>query len=257
VASGPNGVNPKNLNPRLLPSSSCLFLDVDGTLIDFGPSPDQVHVDEPLHRLLHDAARACGGAVALISGRSLTQLDALFGPHPWPAAGLHGLERRDSAGKLHVHGPERLPDVLLTELRQLAERHPGLLLEDKGRAVALHYRNAANIAVRLTEEVNALTETHALDGLHVQPGDYVLELKPSGITKAHAITAFMEEPPFRGRVPLFAGDDLTDLHGFEAVQSLGGCSIAVGPRVTAAHRVASPLELRLLLADFVARETLA
>lgn len=246
-----------NLPVGLRPATSCIFLDVDGTLIDFGPSPDQVHIDEPLHRLLHDAARACGGAVALISGRSLTQLDALFGPHRWPAAGLHGLERRDSAGKLHVHGPERLPDVLLTELRRLAERHPGLLLEDKGRAVALHYRNAAEIAECLTDEVNALTEMHARDGLHVQPGDYVLELKPSGITKANAITAFMDEPPFRGRVPLFAGDDLTDLHGFQAVHALGGCTIAVGPRVTAAHRVASPAELRRLLAEFVARGSIA
>ena len=82
----------------------------------------------------------------------------------------------------------------------------------------------------------------------------MLELKPSGITKAHAIRAFMEEPPFRGRTPLFAGDDLTDLHGFEAVEGIGGVSIAVGPRVTAAHRVASPAELRAVLVEFVARE---
>ena len=91
------------------------------------------------------------------------------------------------------------------------------------------------------------------DDVHVQPGDYVLELKASGITKAHAINAFMDEPPFRGRLPVFAGDDLTDLHGFEAVASHGGIAIAVGPRVTAAHHVASPAELRAWLGAFVAR----
>lgn len=241
----------------LHPASACLFLDVDGTLIEFGSTPDSVRVDQPLLQLLQATEQACAGAVALISGRSLTQLDALFAPHRWPAAGLHGLERRDAAGRLHLHGPERLPAALIDELRAIAARHPGLLLEDKGRAVALHYRNAAELGSGLTACVQALTERHGGDDLHVQPGDYVLELKPSGITKAHAIAAFMDEPPFRGRTPVFAGDDLTDLHGFEAVESLGGVAIAVGPRVTAAHRVASPAELRALLAAFVARETIA
>jgi trehalose 6-phosphate phosphatase len=244
----------KHTIPTLDPASSCLFLDVDGTLLDFGPTPDSVKVDQALLLLLEAAERACSGAVALISGRSLAQLDALFAPHRWPAAGLHGLERRDAAGRLHVHGPERLPEEIVEELRAIARRHPGLLLEEKGRAVALHYRNAAELADCLTRSVNALTETHAADDLHVQPGDYVLELKPSGITKAHAISAFMQLTPFRGRTPVFAGDDLTDLHGFEAVEAHGGVSIAVGPRVTAAHQLASPAELRAWLAAFVARD---
>lgn len=249
--------NAKNPLRALRPASACLFLDVDGTLIDFGNTPDSVVVDQPLLQLLQRAKQACGGAVALISGRSLTQLDALFAPQRWPAAGLHGLERRDAAGRLHLHGPERLPVALVDELRAIARQHPGLLLEDKGRAVALHYRNATELGAGLAARVNALTATHGADELHVQPGDYVLELKPSGITKAHAITAFMDEPPFRGRTPVFAGDDLTDLHGFEAVDGLGGVSIAVGPRVTATHRLASPAELRELLATFVAREPVA
>lgn len=253
--AGPTAVTMTKLSlPALDPASACLFLDVDGTLVDFGPTPDSVKVDQALLHLLQSAAAACNGAVALISGRSLAQLDALFAPHRWPAAGLHGLERRDSTGALHLHGPERLPAEIMEELQAIARRHPGLLLEDKGRAVALHYRNAAEMADCLTRSVNALTRSHGGDELHVQPGDYVLELKPSGITKAHAITAFMQQPPFQGRTPVFAGDDLTDLHGFEAVESLGGVSIAVGPRVTAAHRLASPAELRAWLAAFVARE---
>lgn len=241
----------------LNPATACLFLDVDGTLIDFGPTPDAVTVDQELLRLLQTAEGACGGAVALISGRSLTQLDNLFAPHRWPAAGLHGMERRDANGKLHLHGPERLPGAVIDQLQAIAREHPGLLLEDKGRAFALHYRNAEHLGECLTRRVNALTEDHGDDALHVQPGDYVLELKPSGITKAHAIDAFMEEPPFRGRTPVFAGDDLTDLHGFAAVQSHGGVAIAVGPRVTAAERLASPQELRTWLSAFVTRERVA
>lgn len=244
-----------NLLRALDPASTCLFLDVDGTLIDFGPTPDSVVVDQDLLRLLQAAASVCSGAVALISGRSLTQLDALFAPHRWPAAGLHGLERRDATGHLHLHGPERLPEAIVDQLRAIARQHPGLLLEDKGRAVALHYRNAAELGDRLARTVDALTREAGGDALHVQPGDYVLELKPSGITKAHAIDAFMDEPPFRGRTPVFAGDDLTDLHGFAAVEGHGGIAVAVGPRVTAAHRLDSPAELRAWLGAFVARAT--
>jgi trehalose 6-phosphate phosphatase len=248
-------VEHKNTLQTLHPASTCLFLDVDGTLIDFGSTPDSVVIDQPLLQLLQTANESCGGAVALISGRSLTQLDALFAPQRWPAAGLHGLERRDAVGRLHVHGPERLPEPIVEELRAIARQHPGLLLEDKGRALALHYRNATELGAGLAASVDALTARHGDHDLHVQPGDYVLELKPSGITKAHAIAAFMDETPFRGRTPVFAGDDLTDLHGFEAVEAHGGVSIAVGPRVTAAHQVASPAELRELLAEFIARET--
>ena len=252
--AGPTGMTlAKEPPPNLDPASTCLFLDVDGTLLEFGPTPDSVVVDQQLLGLLQAGASACGGAVALISGRSLTQLDALFAPGRWPAAGLHGSERRDAAGKLHLHGPERLPQAVIDELQAIARQHPGLVLEDKGRAIALHYRNAAELGDRLTQSVNALTKSVGADDVHVQPGDYVLELKASGITKAHAINAFMDEPPFRGRLPVFAGDDLTDLHGFEAVASHGGIAIAVGPRVTAAHHVASPAELRAWLGAFVAR----
>jgi len=240
------------LNPRLSPAKACIFLDVDGTLIDFGPAPDAVEIDAALMQLLHTAAKACGGAVALISGRSLAQLDTLFAPHRWPAAGLHGVERRDADGRLHVHPSEALPRAVLEELQVIARRHPGILVEDKGRAAALHYRQAAGMQAVLEQEVHTLARRHG-DDLQVQPGAYVLELKPAGITKAHAIEAFLAERPFAGRTPLFAGDDLTDLPGFDAVERLGGVSIAVGPRVTASMNVAAPGDLRELLAGFVAR----
>lgn len=241
------------LHPRLRPADSCLFLDVDGTLIELGPTPHAVVVDAAALQFLHDAQSVLRGALALISGRSLAQLDALFGPNVFPAAGLHGVERRDSLGNLHVHPTEPLPSDLLTELGAIAGRHPGILIENKGLAVAVHYRQAASLQDMLAREVEVLARRHGGEDLQVQPGSYVLELKPSGITKAHAIEAFMEEAPFAGRTPVFAGDDLTDLHGFEAVQKLGGVSIAVGPRVTAMHAVATPAELRELLTEFLGR----
>jgi trehalose 6-phosphate phosphatase len=245
------------LHPRLRPADAALFLDVDGTLIEFGPAPDEVVVDADTLKFLQDASDRLSGAVALISGRSLAQLDHLFGYARFPAAGLHGLERRDAQRRLHVHAAEPLPQSLLDELGEIAERHPGVLLEDKGKAVALHYRQAASLHEMLEREVNALARRHGASDVHVQPGAYVLELKPSGITKAHAIEAFMQEPPFCGRTPLFAGDDLTDLHGFDAVERLGGVSIAVGPRVSAMVEAATPGELRSLLEEFLAREAAA
>jgi trehalose 6-phosphate phosphatase len=245
------------LHPRLRPAGAALFLDVDGTLIEFGPAPDDVEVDAGTLKFLQDASDSLNGALALISGRSLAQLDALFGYARFPAAGLHGLERRDARGRLHVHPTERLPQPLLDELGEIAERHPGVLLEDKGRAVALHYRQAASLQEMLEREVHALARRHGGNDLQVQPGAYVLELKPSGITKAHAIEAFMLEPPFAGRTPLFAGDDLTDLHGFDAVERRGGVSIAVGPRVTAMVATTAPSELRALLEEFLGRRATA
>jgi trehalose 6-phosphate phosphatase len=238
------------LHPRLSAREVALFLDVDGTLLDIAARPELVVVDEELRGLLERAARAVGGALALVSGRSLAQLDQLFAPRRWPAAGLHGAERRDAAGRLHVSRVEPLPDVLIGELVKIAERHPGLLVENKGRAAALHYRAAPALRSRLESAVARIAESHP--EVEVQPGSYVLELRPSGITKAHAIEAFLAEPPFAGRVPLFAGDDLTDLAGFDAVQRRNGVSVAVGPRVQAMRNLSSPQALRALLADLVA-----
>jgi trehalose 6-phosphate phosphatase len=247
------------LDPALRPSTACLFLDVDGTLLEFGPRPDAVVVDTSLLQLLHAARAAFGGAVALISGRSLAQLDVLFAPETWPAAGLHGIERRDAEGRLHVHPRTGLPPALLADLHGLAARHPGLLLEDKGRAAALHYREAATLQPVLEAELATLAARHGDDdgSFDVQPGDYVLELKPAGTTKAHAIEGFLAEAPFAGRTPIFAGDDLTDRHGFEAVERRGGVSIAVGPRVSAMYHVDTPRELRTLVSRLIAREAAA
>jgi trehalose 6-phosphate phosphatase len=227
----------------------CLFLDVDGTLLEIAPTPDAVQVGETLKRLLLRVRDALDGAVALVSGRSLEQLDELFAPERWPAAGLHGLERRGADQRIRHAGPHApaLADARVA-LADLASRSPGTLVEDKGRSLALHYRAAPELESSLRREIRGIA-TRLGDDYHVLEGNRVFEVKPRAATKADAIRAFLAEPPFAGRRPMFIGDDITDLDGFAAVERAGGISVAVGDRVQAQSRVASPRDVRALLAD--------
>jgi trehalose 6-phosphate phosphatase len=227
----------------------CLFLDVDGTLVEIAPTPDAVQVEESLKRLLLRVRDALDGAVALVSGRSLQQLDELFAPERWPAAGLHGLERRGADERIRHAGPHApaLADARVA-LAELARRSPGTLVEDKGRSLALHYRAVPGLESSLRREIRAIA-TGLGDDYHVLEGSRVFEVKPRAATKADAIRAFLAEPPFAGRRPMFIGDDITDLDGFAAVERAGGISVAVGDRVQARSRVASPRDVRALLAD--------
>jgi trehalose 6-phosphate phosphatase len=227
----------------------CLFLDVDGTLLDIAPTPDAVRVEDSLKELLAATSDALRGALALVSGRSIATLDALFAPHRWPAAGLHGIERRDATGSVHLAAPDAPAlDVARAALAAVVAAAPGALLEDKGRTLALHYRAIPEREVELRRAVRAVADRLG-DQYHVLEGNRVLELKPAAATKADAIRAFMVETPFAGRRPIFVGDDLTDLDGFAAVERAGGMSVAVGDRVQAQVRVASPRDVRMLLAD--------
>jgi trehalose 6-phosphate phosphatase len=236
-------------------SRGCLFLDVDGTLLEIAPTPDAVRVEPSLKELLLRVQQALGGAVALVSGRSLATLDELFAPVHWPAAGLHGLERRDAVGVVHSSGPAGpgLADARVA-LSSLAERSPGTLLEDKGTSLALHYRAVPELEAVLRREMRDIAAPLGGD-YHVLEGKRVLELKPASVTKADAIRAFMAEEPFAGRRPIFVGDDVTDLDGFAAVEGVGGLSVAVGDRVEAQVRVASPRDVRALLEDVVEQPT--
>ena len=229
----------------------CLFLDVDGTLVDFAPTPGDVHVDPPLAALIAKGSLALGGALALVSGRSIADLDRLFSPQRCPAAGLHGLERRDALGRTTAptHGRTQLA-AARAMLDAIASQHPGVLIEDKGASIAVHYRQAPQLA----ESLNWMLEQLVRDlgnEFDLQPGACVVELKLRGPNKADAIQAFLTEPPFAGRVPVFAGDDLTDIDGFAAVERAGGLSISVGNRVRGRLRFASPAHLRTFLADLL------
>ena len=209
----------------------CLFLDVDGTLLDLAASPGAVTVDASLLALLERLRRAAGGALALVSGRTIVDLDRLFTPLKLPAAGIHGFERRD------VHGTSTVADVVRAQLdplrvalAQIAARHSGLLLEDKGAALALHFLQAPQLERELRAQV-AVLAAPLVPEFALLDGHAVIEIKPAVHTKDSAVTAFMREAPFRGRRPIFIGDDHTDYGGFEAVRRAGGMAIAVGPRV--------------------------
>lgn len=204
-----------------------LFLDLDGTLFHLAPTPQDVHPDDRLTRILAEVARRFDGALAIVSGRPIAQIDALMGGLVLPAAGLHGQERRDAHGRLHEYPVDvaALHAVRLT-LQAFASTHSGVLLEDKGRAIALHYRLRPELHREVQQLVAAAVAPHG--GLVLQPGKMVVEVKPRGVSKGGAIAQFLAEPPFVGRRPLFAGDDVTDEDAFALVRSLDGLSIRVG-----------------------------
>ena len=230
------------------------FLDIDGTLLEIAATPKAVHTAKADCKLVAALYDKAGGALALVSGRSLAMIDELFSPMRLPAAGQHGVERRDARG--HVHRPSFPADVLSQAaemIRAFAGRHSGLVFEHKGYSMALHYR----LAPRLAAAAHAVVREAARavgDGVEVQRGKMVAELKPAGHDKGRAIEAFMHERPFARRVPVFLGDDLTDEHGFRVVERLGGHSIKVGPGPTVARwRLPNPTAARAWLSEWLER----
>jgi trehalose 6-phosphate phosphatase len=222
----------------------CLFLDVDGTLIELTDSPLDTHADSGLKTLLGDVAERLSGALALVSGRSIAYLDALFAPLRLPAAGLHGVERRKASGVIQgASFVDTQLDSARTALTALVLAHPGTLLEDKGRTIAVHFRMAPPAEAAVRDAVRASTALLG-NNYHIQEGNMMLEIKPRGFSKGSAIKAFMLEPPFSGRKPVFVGDDLTDQEGFKAVEDQGGISIAVGDRVRGQFCMDNPAAVR-------------
>lgn len=203
------------------------FLDVDGTLIDIAPTPSAIVIPVALPPLLTRLSEVAGGALALVSGRSLDNLRQLVTPFDPPAAGLHGLEWRDAAGNIRRQtAPPGLDDIR-ARLGQVAAETTGLLLEDKGLTLALHYRQAPERQETARRAVAEAVADHP--GFSVMAGKMVLEVKPAGTDKGSALRAFMAQPPFAGRLPVFVGDDVTDEDGFLAANALGGLSVLVGP----------------------------
>ncbi len=220
---------------QLLPADDwAYFFDFDGTLVDIAESPSGVDIDPSLRELLILLHQTAGGSLALITGRTLADIDSHFAGLRLPAAGQHGLERRDAAGRLFRHSNPSLPfERIRRHLAEVARRHPGLLLEDKGLSLALHYRQAPRLASYAHRLIRGI-QSELGDEYTVQSGKRVIELKPAGRDKGAAIMDFMREPPFHGRVPVFIGDDVTDEYGFAMVNSLQGHSVKVGAGRTAA-----------------------
>jgi len=225
----------------------CLFLDIDGTLLDIAPTPDAVDVDAPLLNLLRRLERACDGAIALITGRPIAAVDALFAPLQLPVAGVHGFERRNAQG--HYFRPGFVGSglgFLRSEVTALAQSLHGVLLEDKGCAFALHYRQAPSLEETIRLRLARLVSS-ALPAFELLDGDHVVEIKPVEHDKSTAIEAFMQEEPFAGRMPVFIGDDTTDLDGFAAMKRFNGLAIAVGSRIPGERRLAGPRDVRAWL----------
>lgn len=232
-----------------------LFLDVDGTLLDHAERPDAVRPGAAEVRLLEALGLACGGALALISGRAVADLDAMFAPLALPAAGQHGIERRDAAGALHRHAlPSQALRRAAARIGEFAARHRGLVFEDKGDNLALHFRMAPQLAGAAEAALGEAAATLGA-GFELLRGKMVVELKPSGRDKGSAIGEFMREPPFAGRRAVFVGDDQTDEYGFGVVNRLGGYSVKVGAGAsTARYRLADAAAVRAWLARWAARD---
>ncbi|MEO3385886.1 trehalose-phosphatase [Mesorhizobium sp. CAU 1741] len=216
---------------------TAFFLDFDGTLAEIVDDPDKAAISEANFAALQKLAEAADDAVAVVSGRSIAQLDRLLHPLRLPLAGVHGLERRTADGRL-VNAPidEDAQRTLQAGVKTFADANPGLLAEAKPGSVALHYRMRPDLAAECARLADELARHDPR--IEVVAGKMVFEIKLGALTKGDAISAFMEESPFRGRVPFFAGDDVTDETGFKVVNAMGGISLKVGSGKTFAdHRV--------------------
>lgn len=241
--------------PRLLTDRSALFLDFDGTLADLAQRPDSVVVPRELVPLLDRLHDRLQGALALVTGRAREDIEPMLSPWHWPAAFEHGSVRHSALGTFAHPEPPGLA-AALHAARMLAERHAGLLVEHKRTSIALHFRLAPELeATCVAVLAKAIAHEPGLQLLH---GKAVVEVKPTRVSKGQAIEAFMQEAPFAGREPVFAGDDVTDEAGFEVVQRLGGAGIKVGGGATCAlYRCPSPEALRGWLSETLHRQATA
>jgi len=209
----------------------CIFLDFDGTLVEFADTPDDIIVDASVSSLLCDLSNAFNGAVALVSGRSIASLQQALAPTVVSMAGQHGLEiYRPGAEILDlVRLPEEWDDAV-QRLERFVTGRPGLLLEHKGLACALHYRRRPELEAEILNAVNHLSGSLGAN-IRVQTGKYVVELRAAGMHKGRAVHWFMNRHPFAGRYPVFIGDDATDEDGFRSAIAMGGLGIHVGQSV--------------------------
>jgi len=242
---------PGALVPHL--NECALLLDIDGTLLDFAPTPREVWVPPGLAKTLDRLLVRTSGALALVSGRSLNDIDLIFAPAEFPAVGGHGAEMRLSTDfeAVAAHAPP-LDKDLKKRLAAIAQLSPGILLEDKGYSLALHYRLAPHAEKAIYAAVSLIRADLPNAPIEVLPGKYVCEIKHSGFTKASGVLELMTHEPFKGRRPVFIGDDVTDESVFAIMPDLGGLAFSVGRR---AHGVAGhfdePRDVREWLAHLL------
>ena len=215
----------------LLSSRCCIFLDLDGTLIEFHDDPAAIAADEELRHLLQSTADALGGALALISGRSIAALDVMLAPLRLPVSGIYGQERRDSRGTIHRKTTDASAlDPIRAVLLDFLGGCPGIIAEDKGTALALHFRAAPAYGPDCRKLLH-MAATELGPSFQVVDGSMIVEIAPAGTSKATAVEEFLREPPFATRVPIVLGDDWPDVDAIAAVHRHGGLALVVGTRI--------------------------
>ncbi len=256
--TSPNAISaPTDFARRL--DECAILLDIDGTLLDLAPTPREVWVPPGLARTLNGLIEKTAGALALVSGRSLNDIDLIFAPEQFPAVGGHGAEMRISVDSESVatHAPP-MDKELKRRLAAIARLSPGILLEDKGYSLALHYRLAPHAEKAIYEAI-ALIRADLPDApIELLPGKCVYEIKHSGFNKATGVLELMAHEPFRGRRPIFIGDDVTDESVFALMPDLGGLAFSVGRRATGvADHFDEPRDVRQWLAHLLDNENAA
>jgi len=217
---------------NIAPEEISLFLDVDGTLIDIAPRPQDVKVSPALRDDLTSLVQRLDGAVALISGRSIETIDRLFNPLRLCAGGVHGAELRFSRnGDVQKVPAAALSSALRAALRALSQRFSGVLVEDKGASVALHYRFCVDRRAELLAAIEAQMAQERDDSLTILPGHFVFEVKRKSYNKGTAVVALMETEDFAGRLPVVIGDDVTDEAAFQVALAHGGRAFSVGREI--------------------------
>jgi trehalose 6-phosphate phosphatase len=242
---------PRSLVPHL--SRTAILLDIDGTLLDLAPTPREVWVPPDLAANLNRLLERTSGALALVSGRSLNDIDLIFAPELFPAVGGHGAEMRLSIDgeAVATHAPP-MDKELKRRLASIARLSPGILLEDKGYSLALHYRLAPHAETAIYEAVSLIRADLPNAPIEVLPGKCVCEIKHSGFTKASGVRELMTHEPFKGRRPLFIGDDVTDESVFAIMPDFDGLAFSVGRRAQGvAGLFDSPSDVRKFLASLL------
>src|SRR6266576_1572117 len=238
---------------------SAILLDIDGTLLDLAPTPREVWVPPDLASTLTHLLRRTSGALALVSGRSLNDIDLIFAPEQYPAVGGHGAEMRVAADSEAVatHAPP-MDKELKRRLAAIAKLSPGILLEDKGYSLALHYRLAPHAEKAIYAAVSLIRADLPNAPIEVLPGKCVCEIKLSGFDKATGVLELMTHEPFRGRRPIFIGDDVTDETVFAIMTDLDGLAFSVGRRAQGvADHFDEPRDVREWLARLLDTEKAA
>jgi trehalose 6-phosphate phosphatase len=230
-----------------------VLLDVDGTLIELAPTPQEVRVPASLKHVLSRLRDSVGGALALVSGRPLADLDHLFEPLRLPMVGGHGAENRMTAGGPVDRSRVREMDPeLRRRLSAIAAATPGVLAEDKGYSMALHYRLAPQAEKFVCDEIKRVTSEMPHVPIEILPGKSMFEVKPPAFNKGIAVREMMRSEPFKGRRPIFIGDDVTDESVFKVVPEFDGLAYSVGRKFPNTHGYfATPREVRHWLYGFI------